>query len=194
MTLYFATSIFRCYSTLMDKIITSSKPNHICDRQTLKMATFNIVFHTGGQYEDRLVDSTGKRIIKGNRGWHHLLEHLSCSLYNDMLTELKEKGISENAATSNDMIIFSFRGLDSYLTPELKLRLFERLTGKYTITDERFQNEKNTILDEYCDTFNSPISGTLSNFYRKRFNSACAIGLKDDLLNVTNDDIRKMHD
>jgi predicted Zn-dependent peptidase len=177
-----------------NKVIISKAKRHFYEKQQLPMAAFDIVFHTGSAYEDKLVDSSGKKIINGDRGLHHLLEHLSCYLYKDMLTELKENGIYSNAYTCEDTIVFTFSGLDSRLTPDIKLRLFNKITGNYNIEEERFQNERKTVIEEYNDAFDDPISGTLNNFYRKKLNCAGVIGVKDDILRATNDSMKRMHD
>src|SRR5574344_2634782 len=173
-------------------VVLAKKPRHIYIHEELKMAQVSIIFHIGSVYENRIEENG--TIAAADRGYSHLLEHLSCELYNDMNDMLSRNGISSNAFTSDESMEFTFTGLDSHLTPELKEKLFKRITGEYTVSDERFKNELSTVIEEYNDVFNDPVSAVLHTSLRKHYNTASAIGLKTDLENAKNEKLKELHD
>ena len=176
-----------------NNIIIAKNSRHFFEKQSLKMSSIDFVFHTGSIYEQQILNSSGK-LLPGERGYSHLLEHLTCDLYNDMRDILQYNGISYNAYTSDDVIVFTFSGLSSRLTSDIKYTLYQKITGPYNIDEKTFENELKTVKQEYLDTFNDPVSNCLTNTIRKHFNICGPIGLLSDLNSATNDKLKQLHD
>ncbi len=122
----------------------------------------------------------------GERGTSHLMEHLACKPFDDMREELTSLSIDHNAFTSDNQIVFYFSGL----TEELKTvveRLYEKITkpGSEPWTREGFEAEKNTVIQEYGDQFNSQESGVYWNLLRRHYNYAGPIGILEDIQSFT---------
>ena len=118
---------------------------------------------------------------KGYYGTHHLMEHLMCKSFDHLRPKLKRLGIGYNAYTSNSRIVFHFAGLDEKLEI-VSQELYDLITsGKHTWSEEEFDNEKKTVIQEYEDAFNDQIGGTLSNIIRKHYNCFEPIGLRTDI-------------
>lgn len=120
---------------------------------------------------------------RGNYGIAHLMEHLVCKSYEKYQDKLDIDGITANAYTSTNEIVFYFTGLDTQLN-KWKDILVNGLFD-FNITKEDFETERSIVLQEYLDSFNSQNSAHFYNFMRKKFNSFSAIGLKKDLENLT---------
>lgn len=124
----------------------------------------------------------------GQSGISHLLEHLLCKTFDDMREELKALGINYNAATSDNQIYFYFSGLTESLK-EVCERLYNRITKQEGLcTEESFKQEKNTVLQEYGDSFNDQESGFYYNLMRKHYNYCGAIGYRPDIENFSYSD------
>lgn len=146
---------------------------HIFEKKSLKMTTLRVVFNAGSLYEK-----------EGRFGTMHLMEHLICKSFDDMLDELTKKNIKWNASTGAEYVSFYWTGLDSQLTPELKEELVRRVLAigcKTNVTDESFEKEKATVLQEYRDCFDSPQNAVLLNTLRQKFNFYDAIGRYNDI-------------
>ena len=117
----------------------------------------------------------------GERGLSHYAEHLICKSFDHLLPKIKALGISYNAATYDNFVIFYWHGLDDnlkMLEPELKNILL------FTPTKEQFESERNIILQEYAENF-SDQGAIWDNIKRKYFNYYSPIGAKSDIENVT---------
>jgi len=131
-------------------------------------------------------NGTIKNEKKGNRGISHIIEHLICKNFDDLLDEFEKNGISWNAYTSDTKIVFYITGLFEYLH-KFKDRYLERILD-FKITQEDFENEKKIILEEYSDTFNKQSSAHFLNLYRKLFDNYNPIGDVNDIENITLED------
>ena len=129
-----------------------------------------IIYSLGSDYEK-----------EGQRGTHHLMEHLMCKPFDHMLPKLKRLGLDYNAFTSTDRIVFYFEGLNESLELVAK-ELYDLITsGTYTWSKEDFDNEKKTVLQEYEDVFNEQVGGTFANTFRKHYKYFDPIGLRPDV-------------
>lgn len=115
----------------------------------------------------------------GTYGISHLMEHLMCKNFEDLLDKFDEDGISWNAYTSSDFIVFMFTGLDE-LVNKWKYKIYERMQ-KFNVTQEMLDNERKIVLEEYKDTFNDQATCHLLNFKRKLFGDYSAIGQRESL-------------
>jgi len=124
---------------------------------------------------------------KGIYGISHLGEHLMCKAYEHLQDEFERKGISWNAYTSSNEVVFYFTGLDEYLSPYRDVVL--NLLNNFMPTEEQFINEKRIVLEEYKDSFNDQMSSHYLNLSRKLFNDFDPIGERGDLENMTYQDM-----
>lgn len=123
---------------------------------------------------------------KGWFGISHYMEHLMCKNFDDLQDVLQENGISWNAYTSNNVIVFYFTGLEKYLAP-FRDTLIERMTS-FRATPEECEKEKKIVLEEYMDGFTEQYSAHSENFFRRYYNSYSPIGLKEDIEKYTYQD------
>ncbi len=123
---------------------------------------------------------------KGIYGISHLGEHLKCKCFEYLQDELQENGISWNAYTSNNSIVFYFNGLEEFLAP-LRNTLIERMYAPVDsfLTEELFLKEKKIVLEEYNDCFTDQTETFMLNLSRKHWNDYSAVGLKEDLETMT---------
>lgn len=139
-----------------------------------------IAYNLGSDYE-----------IEGARGSHHLMEHLMCKSFDDMLPKLTRLGINHNAYTSNNKIVFHFSGLDESLALVAK-EVYDAITsGNYAWSEEGFENEKATVLQEYEDVFNEQVEGTIVNILRKHYRYYDPIGNRADIEKFSYEDSLK---
>lgn len=123
---------------------------------------------------------------KGIYGIAHLMEHLQCKNFDDLQNVLQENGISWNAYTSHDYVVFYFTGLEKYLAP-FRSNLIERMSS-FTVTEEEVEKEKKIVLEEYLDSFTDQSQAHYLNFNRKYLGTYSPIGLKEDIENITYQD------
>lgn len=141
------------------------------------MGLLGIAYPLGSDYE-----------VPGKKGTHHLMEHLMCKSFDSLLPKLKRLGIDYNAFTSTNRIVFYFSGLSECLDGMAK-ELYDLITsGTYTWSEEDFDNEKKTVLQEYEDVFNEQVGGTLVNIFIKHYNYSDPIGLRSDIENFSYQD------
>lgn len=150
---------------------------YIYEKNRLKMTSFEVVFNAGALYEK-----------EGRYGTMHLMEHLMCKQFKDMVARFTKLGITWNAYTGNEQVVFWLRGLDKYLTPEIKKEYVSKLLSAPTFGQDEFDNEKRTVLQEYGDCFSDMEGGTYLNFMRKHYNMYNAIGRRSDIENFTYED------
>jgi len=136
------------------------------------LSGFYIVFNSGSVIE-----------TKGYYGVSHLSEHLIYHHLDDLLDDFDTYGISNNAYTSDNNVVIYFTGLDEHLNKFKNLILDKLLT--FNISEKIFNNEKNIVLKEYFNSFNSITSSHFLNLNRKLFDLYRPIGLREDLENLT---------
>ena len=119
----------------------------------------------------------------GIYGISHLMEHLVCKSLEPYQNELDRLGISHNAYTSGNEIVFHMKGLDRSLSTWRNK--FVDLLTQFEVTKEEFENERNIVLQEYMDSFNDQTSNHWLNLDRKLYNSFNPIGSKEDLEKIT---------
>jgi predicted Zn-dependent peptidase len=140
------------------------------------LSSFYVVYNT-----------TIKNETKGNRGISHLIEHLMCKEFDDLLIEFERNGIVWNAYTSDTKIVFFINGLDKYL---LKYKdIFLEKLNIFNITEKNIELEKKIITEEYTDTFNKQSRSHFLNLYRKLFDIYNPIGNFNDIINLNINDI-----
>ena len=125
---------------------------------------------------------------KGWFGLSHLMEHLVCHHLDDMLDDFDKDGIAWNAYTSDNEVVFYYTGLDEYLSKHRETILNKLLN--FSITEEQFENERKIVLEEYKDYFNKQNYNHQLNINRKIYNNYGPIGLREDLQNLTYQDIK----
>jgi predicted Zn-dependent peptidase len=117
----------------------------------------------------------------GTRGISHLMEHLMCKTFDTRREYLKSLGVDYNAYTDNNQVVFWWSGLDTSIR-EVSQEMFECLTKQKTLwTEEAFNNEKKTVLQEYGDTFNDQYEGFFENLMRKHYGYCDPIGYREDI-------------
>lgn len=152
---------------------------YVFKRRSLKMTSLHIVFDAGSRLES-----------DGRRGTMHLMEHLVCKTFKDMYGELSKLGISWNAYTSEECVTVFFKGLDKYLTGELKEKLYRKLTGGLEcVTEEEFESERSVVVQEYLDfAFDSEQASWLE-VMRRWWGNYMTIGRKSDIESFTHADM-----
>jgi predicted Zn-dependent peptidase len=129
---------------------------------------------------------------KGTFGVSHLGEHLLFKNIEDMLDTFDIDGIGNNAYTSDTEIVVLFTGLEEYLSKHKETILEKLLT--FNITKEQFENERKIVIEEYKMYFNKQAENHQLNLYRKKFGSFGAIGLLEDLENITYEKFKEFYD
>ena len=119
---------------------------------------------------------------KGNFGIAHLMEHLLVKTFFHLLENFDRDSIDWNAYTDNNIINFYFTGLESKLD-KYRNKILKSVSS-FDITKEQFENERNIVLSEYEDSFNSQEESHAFNLSRKLFNDYNPIGLREDLENL----------
>jgi len=122
-------------------------------------------------------------------GWYglsHLMEHLVCKQLDDIMDDMQRYGISWNAYTAYDKIVFHMTGLNEHVN-EFRDTFLDRVLS-YTPTKEHLEHEKKIILEEYKDSFNDQISSHYLNLLRKKYGIYSAIGLRRDIENFKIED------
>lgn len=157
---------------------------HTFKKSKIKMSGLYLVYNQGSVYEE-----------EGKSGTMHLMEHLLCKTFDDLRDEFTKRGIVYNAFTSSQLVVVWFNGLSKQLDNDLKKVLVQRLTGGLSlITKDAFEKEKMVVLQEYEDNFANPISGTLINIMRQRYNDDMVIGQREDIENFSYDDMFLTYD
>ena len=153
--------------------------SHIFKKKAFKKTSYSIVFNAGSVFEK-----------EGQYGTMHLMEHLVCKTFKDMLDLFTVNGINFNAYTSNEHVVFYVNGLSSRLTNDIKFDFTKKILGGLDkITEEEFENEKKTVIQEYLDNFQD-VGGKLLNLLRTKFGTYNAIGLLQDIQNFTYKDMK----
>lgn len=120
---------------------------------------------------------------KGWRGLSHLMEHLMCKNFDHLQEDFDRDGISYNAYTSSNEIVFYIKGLEEKVN---KWRdVFMKLMSEFNVTKEDFLKERKIVIEEYKDSFNSQLQSHILNLNRKLFDNFAPIGSKKDLEELT---------
>lgn len=137
---------------------------------TPSFGSINIFFDAGGKIES-----------KGTRGISHLVEHLLCKSFEDISEKIDAHGISNNATTSENRVMFYFNGINEHLKKfeEQILKIFS-----YTPTKEQFEIERKVVLAEY-ENYMTDRASLAINILRKYFNTFNAIGWREDIENIS---------
>jgi len=115
----------------------------------------------------------------GIYGISHYLEHTICYFFKKYRGDFIKDSIEWNATTDLNNITFYFIGLEEHLSKYRKGIL--DLMFDFNVTKDRFETERNIILQEYTDTFNNQSQSHQLNLFRKLFGSFDAVGLKKDI-------------
>lgn len=118
---------------------------------------------------------------EGEYGINHFLEHLLCSRIQEHENKLTINGISWNAATYSNHIVFYFRGLSDVIN-EQKNFLID-LVVNAEIKESKIENELRIVLEEYKDKFINKYSAGYRNSFRKIFGVYMPIGDKKSIEN-----------
>jgi secreted Zn-dependent insulinase-like peptidase len=117
----------------------------------------------------------------GRFGTSHLMEHLAFDALKDLYPVMNRYGISYNAYTDNDRIVFHFTGLSEHVK-RTSIESFKKVTScSHIWTRERFDAEKEIVLQEYGDAFNDQISGFILNILRQKYGYFGTIGRRRDI-------------
>lgn len=119
----------------------------------------------------------------GYRGITHIIEHCMCQKVKAFEAELDKYAIDWNAVTSVSYMKFYMEGLSKYVKKFIDK--FTEAILTYEITPEVFERERNIVLIEYKEHFSEKYGTYVSNFFRKYFNMNCAIGVLEDIENIT---------
>ncbi len=132
---------------------------------------------------------------KGIYGISHLLEHLKCKCIDDLMDSFQEDGITWNAYTSSNRVVFYFTGLEEFLSPYRDV-IIERFNLPFEsyVTQEELDKEIKIVIKEYNQSFNSPDEVFYQNHMRRRYSSYSPIGLREDIENITYQDCLDFYD
>lgn len=121
---------------------------------------------------------------KGIYGISHIMEHLICKGIDSMMEDFEREAIHWNAYTSDKEIVFYMTGMDKNLK-KWKQKFYEHITDFSNIDELQFQTEKKVVIEEYKDSFNKQNDSHTQNLFRKLYDYYEAIGLLEDLENLT---------
>lgn len=156
------------------------------------MSVINVVAENDLSNFTVVFDGSVLNETPGFYGVSHLWEHLKCKEFKHLMDTFEMEGISWNASTSDTVVRYYISGLDEYVSKH-RVEYLDCLL-KFSTTEEEFENEKKIVLEEYKDCFNSQSKNHYLNFFRKKFNYFGAIGLKEDLENLTFENFKKFND
>lgn len=120
---------------------------------------------------------------KGIFGISHLIEHLICQKLKKLQPLFFSKGISWNAYTSLNEVVFFFRGLDDNLE-QFKNKIINHILD-LDLTEKSLEREKKIILEEFPQYFSRPSNNHFYNFTLKNLGSHGPMGLEDDIRNIS---------
>lgn len=141
-------------------------------KKSLKMTGLYISYNQGGIFDQ-----------DGEKGISHLMEHLICENIKQYMPELTKYNIDWNAYTADNITVVHFTALDKYFTSDFKRKIVNALISKLNVSEERFEQEKAVVIQEYLDSFNNPT--TCLNALRKHFNYYAPIGKLEDIQKFT---------
>lgn len=127
----------------------------------------------------------------GIYGISHLMEHLMCDGAKHMEKDFQKYGITTNAYTSDSEIVFYISGLDEYIQKYREEWIFA--IADHVITEERFLEEREVVMQEYNSAMNEQIRVHQRNLYRKLYGQYGPLGKREDLEALTTQDIENHH-
>ena len=119
----------------------------------------------------------------GQRGLTHLIEHLACTTVKKLESDLDDNAISWNAMTADDDMIFYMTGIRERVAKMVRPFLNKILYPSFT--EQEFLRERNVVLQEYRDSFNSQSQCHFYNLMRTKFGYCTPIGYRQDLEKTT---------
>jgi predicted Zn-dependent peptidase len=122
----------------------------------------------------------------------HLLEHLKCKSFENLYDTFERFGISWNAYTANESVVFFMTGLDEYVY-KFRHELLDAMF-KFKITKEQFENELKIVIQEYRDTFSDQGGSHYNNLLREKLGYYGPIGKLQALENLTYKTVKEYHD
>lgn len=120
---------------------------------------------------------------KGNYGISHLMEHLVCKGIDKYMEDFEREAMHWNAYTSDTLIVFYMTGMNKNI--KKWKHIFYNGISNFNITEQQFEIEKKIVIEEYKDSFNKQDESHMQNLFRKLFDYYEAIGLLEDLENLT---------
>ena len=155
----------------------------------LEMSGLYVIYANAGAYVEKT----------GTYGTSHLMEHMVHHLVDCMEDRMHRDGIYMNAFTWCDHVVFMIRGLSSRMekvVPEYISRLtgINGYSGIDEVSTRQFDNEKNTVMNEYNDSFSSFKEGNSFNAMRKAYGLYGPIGRADDINAFTYEDFRDTYE
>jgi len=147
-------------------------------KNNIELSSFHIVFDGSSMVEK-----------DGTFGASHICEHLVCKSFEHLQDDFQRYGISWNAYTSSDEVVFYISGLDEYVN-KYKNEFLELILS-YEPTEDELKTEKKIVLEEYKDSFNDQMNNHFLNLNRKLYGYYQPIGLRRDIENFTIEDCRE---
>lgn len=120
---------------------------------------------------------------KGEKGLSHFLEHLLCQNLDKYQDEFQIDGITQNAYTSANEIVFFIEGLEDKVK-KWRNRFLNGLS-EFKIEKDRFENERKIVIEEYKDSFNEQLQAHYLNLDRKLYGNYNPIGKLEDIQNAS---------
>jgi len=124
---------------------------------------------------------------QGQYGISHLVEHLVCEPMSEYENDFIIDGITFNAWTDVNDIVFYVAGLEEQVQKYRQI-LYDKITG-YKPVQKDFDKEIKIVIEEYSDSFNSQSAQHTLNILRKEFNHYSAIGELNSLKSITLNDV-----
>lgn len=116
-------------------------------------------------------------------GINHFLEHLICKNLKKLQPKFFSQGISWNAYTTLNEVVFYFRGLDSNLS-KFKDEIID-IIFDLNINEQDLKKEKGIILEEFPLFFSRPSNNHFYNLTSQHLGSHGPMGTEKDVKNVT---------
>ena len=146
---------------------------HIYEYNPLPMTSLHVSFGYGSLYEPR--------IGSGLHGIPHLIEHLTVHALDPILSELDAGGITRGADTRDTSIVFSFSGLSSRLTADLKRRIVNLLSAPPVWSEDMFTGERGVVECECRSAYADPVRCLCMDAYRELFAYASTTGIIQEI-------------
>ena len=127
---------------------------------------------------------------EGERGAFHLLEHILANSINDLLPDFSRDGIGWNAYTGDSGVFFTLTGFDDVIDKYSDL-YFDRVMN-YKITKKILEKERNIVIQEYHQCFDSQSDAHFINLFRVYTDYFMPIGNLGDIETVSLEQINEM--
>lgn len=130
---------------------------------------------------------------EGSYGLSHLMEHLICKKFDKMMDSLQEDGITWNAFTADNKIVFEFSGLEEYIAKYRHI-LIKKMYQPFKLSAATLKKEIAIVGEEYDGVFTDLGSAHYHLFFRRYYNHYSAIGRKSDIEKFTVEQCKKFYD